>query len=113
MLIKYASVLKNNPSVRELGEVLKSKKNKHNIVLCKIVKASSFTSKSGTEFMKISIGDGTFESETVMKKSDYRQYERTLKEGNVLLLPIQLDDKEGFYIDDLDKHEAKVIEKAN
>ena len=113
LLVKYSKVMKDNPNVRELGEVLKSRKNKHNVVLCRIMKTSPFTSRSGTEFMKISISDGNADGETVMKMSDYRQYERTLKEGNVLLLPIQLDDKDGFYIDNLDRIEARIIERAS
>lgn len=110
LLIKYADYLKEYPEVKTIGQAIERKTNKHFRMLCKLMAASEFKSKSGKSFVKLVLSDGVDTIDTVMQKINYSRYSnRTLKAGNIIILPVQLADKEGIYIDDLDKKDVKVL----
>lgn len=111
LVIKYASLLKSEKEAKTIAEVLAKKTNKYFFMLCKIMTAKEFTSKAGKEFVKMEFSDGIDYIETVMQKHNYNIYSKSLKPGNVVLLPVQLaDDKEGIYVDNLEKKNVRVLE---
>lgn len=111
-LLKKHAKLVDGKVVKALGVALSERKTKHNTVLCRIREVSNFTSKSGAQYRKIRVSDGNDEAETILQNGEYLQHERALAVGNVVLLPIVLNDNDGFYIDNLDRCDVKVIERA-
>ena len=110
LLIKYASYLKDYPEVKTIGDALARKTNKRFYLLCRLIEASPFTSKTGREFVKLVFSDGVDTIDTVMQRINYDRYTKSLKAGNVMALPVQLADSEGIYIDNLDKKEIRILE---
>ena len=110
LLIKYASYLKDYPEVKTIGDALARKTNKRFYLLCRLIEASPFTSKTGREFVKLVFSDGIDTIDTVMQRINYDRYTKSLKAGNVMALPVQLADSEGIYIDNLDKKEIRILE---
>ena len=96
--------------MKTIREALGRNTNKHFRMLCKVRSVSTFRAKSGREFAKLEFTDGVDSIETVMQKINYSRYQKSLKAGNVIILPVQLAEGEGIYIDDLDKKEIKVLE---
>lgn len=110
LLQKYAKYLKDYPSVKTIGQAISRDVNKHFFMLCRIMEASPFKSKTGKEFVKIVFSDGVDTIDTVMQRINYNRYQKQFKAGNIIILPAQLADREGIYIDNLDKKEVKILE---
>ena len=108
--VKYKKLFTENSSLKTIREALDRNTNKHFRMLCKVRSVSTFRAKSGREFAKLEFTDGVDSIETVMQKINYSRYQKLLKAGNVIILPVQLAEGEGIYIDDLDKKEIKVLE---
>ena len=108
--VKYKKLFTKNSSLKTIREALGRNTNKHFRMLCKVRSVSTFRAKSGREFAKLEFTDGVDSIETVMQKINYSRYQKSLKAGNVIILPVQLAEGEGIYIDDLDKKEIKVLE---
>lgn len=108
LLLKYACYLKKYPEVKTIGNALSRKTSKHFLMLCKLRKASPFRSKSGKEFVKLDLSDGIDSIGTVMQQINYSRYRKSLKTGNIIILPVQLADNEGIYIDNLDKQKIRI-----
>ena len=107
---KYAGLLRSQTDVKTVVEANTRHVNKHFTLLCKIAETGRFTAKSGSQYVRIELTDGSDTADTVMGAMQYSQYSKTLKKGNVLLLPCELAEKEGFYIDDLERRPARVLE---
>ena len=102
--------MKDYPEVKTIGDALARKTNKRFYLLCRLIEASPFTSKTGREFVKLVFSDGIDTIDTVMQRINYDRYTKSLKAGNVMALPVQLADSEGIYIDNLDKKEIRILE---
>ena len=107
---KYAGLLSTDSSVKTIVEANTRHVNKHFTLLCKIADVTPFTAKkTGTQYMRLELVDGSDSADTVMGAMQHAQHSKTLKKGNVLLLPCELAD-EGFYIDDLERRPPRVLE---
>ena len=111
LLVKHAEYLKSHPDVKKISHALSGRTNKHYLLFCKIASATPFTSKNGSEFVKLVLSDGIDSIETIMKRMNYNAHSSSLRQGNVVVLPVQKAEPNGIYIDNLDKLNVKVIER--
>lgn len=111
ILNKYKNFLEENKKIKTIQEVLK-KKVKFPMMIGKIQESYSFTSKNGKCWTKIKITDGIFEAEVMMSTSIYEGLKgKTLKEGNIVVLPVAVSETEMLFLGNIDKYEIKVLEQ--
>ena len=108
MLVRYARLLDGNGRNKTVQEALSGKCGRHFTLLCKVEAASGFTSRTGREFTRLVLTDGSAMLETILSSHNYKRFQRILSPGTELLLPMQSSNG-GLYIDDLEKREAKVL----
>lgn len=110
LLQKYAKYLQEYSTVKTIGQAIARNTNKHFVMLCRVLETTPFKSKAGREFVKIVLSDGVDSIDTVMQRINYNRFQKQFKAGNIIILPVQLADGEGIYIDNLDKKEIKILE---
>lgn len=111
LLLKYAKKLEQREDVKTIAEVKSGRTAKHVKMFCKIVGKDLFTSKSGSHFVKLTFSDGVDSADTVVQEGNWKMFSKTLKPGNVLILPVQLSDNGGFYLEDLNKKNTEILER--
>ncbi len=110
LLEKYRDMLRGRPDVRTIGDALAGNTNRHFRMFCRIMSVRKFRSRAGRDFVKIELADGVGAIETIMHEVNYSRHRRSLSEDNVIILPVQLADGGGIYIDDLDRKEVEILE---
>lgn len=110
LLLKYAKWLNENKEVKTIDQVKSGKTAKHIYMFCKISRIDQFTSRSGKELIKLTLSDGVCSTDTVMQSVNYKRFKRTLGLGNILAIPIQISDDNNFYLEDLGRKNAIIIE---
>lgn len=101
--------LQENKKVKTITQVLQ-KKVKYPIMLCRIESASSFVSRVGKQWTKLSVSDGLDEAEIMMSTSKYQGLKgRTLKNGNIVVIPVAVTDSDMLFLGNTDKIQIKVL----
>lgn len=111
ILLKYVKYLEENKQIKTIYEV-KKKKWKYPLMICKTGKAYSFISKMGKEWTKILLSDGMDDVELMMATAKYDSMKNsTMKEGNIIVLPVATSESDILFLGNTDKFEIKVLER--
>ena len=113
VLGKHLQYMEQNSKVKTVQEVLK-KKTKYPLMIAKIQNATSFVSRVGKEWTKVSVTDGYADAQIMMPTSRYQGLKgKTLRNGNVVVIPVATSQSQMLFLGNIDKYQIKILEYGN